>query len=349
MADARGGFIFDGFPRTLKQADALGALLARLGQRLDAVIEMQVDDDGAGRPDLGPRRPAATAARSITTRPGRSRPTANAATAAAPTFTRRADDNAESLKARLMEYYKKTSPLIGYYYAKGKLQPGRRHGRDRRGGRDRLGGAGRTRHRPDACLDRAAAQVPSRALTTAGLNSPRKATHPARESVCAGVAPRRAGSSRQPGPGGKSASGSCCEKRFRHYGTATKGNATWHVLPASTFPTPSASPSPSPISTASARRSPKSICAAVGIDTSPPGQRPVATPNCWRSASTSTPTCTVEGDLRREVQMNIKRLMDLGCYRGLRHRRGLPVRGQRTHTNARTRKGPAKPIAGKKK
>jgi small subunit ribosomal protein S13 len=57
---------------------------------------------------------------------------------------------------------------------------------------------------------------------------------------------------------------------------------------------------------------------------------------------------TVEGDLRRQVAMNIKRLMDLGCYRGLRHRKGLPVRGQRTHTNARTRKGPARPIAGKK-
>ena len=57
----------------------------------------------------------------------------------------------------------------------------------------------------------------------------------------------------------------------------------------------------------------------------------------------------VEGDLRREKQLNVKRLMDLGCYRGLRHRRGLPVRGQRTHTNARTRKGPAKAIAGKKK
>ena len=57
----------------------------------------------------------------------------------------------------------------------------------------------------------------------------------------------------------------------------------------------------------------------------------------------------VEGDKRREVAMNIKRLMDLGCYRGLRHRKGLPVRGQRTHTNARTRKGPARPIAGKKK
>ena len=57
----------------------------------------------------------------------------------------------------------------------------------------------------------------------------------------------------------------------------------------------------------------------------------------------------VEGDLRRDTSVNIKRLMDLACYRGLRHRKGLPVRGQRTHTNARTRKGPAKPIAGKKK
>ena len=60
-------------------------------------------------------------------------------------------------------------------------------------------------------------------------------------------------------------------------------------------------------------------------------------------------TYTVEGDLRRETAMNIKRLMDLACYRGLRHRKGLPVHGQRTHTNARTRKGKAKPIAGKKK
>jgi small subunit ribosomal protein S13 len=58
---------------------------------------------------------------------------------------------------------------------------------------------------------------------------------------------------------------------------------------------------------------------------------------------------TVEGDLRREVAMNIKRLMDLGCYKGLRHRKGLPVNGQRTHTNARTRKGKTRPIAGKKK
>jgi len=57
---------------------------------------------------------------------------------------------------------------------------------------------------------------------------------------------------------------------------------------------------------------------------------------------------TIEGDLRRQSSMDVKRLMDIGCYRGLRHRRGLPVRGQRTHTNARTRKGPAKTVAGKK-
>lgn len=58
---------------------------------------------------------------------------------------------------------------------------------------------------------------------------------------------------------------------------------------------------------------------------------------------------TVEGDLHREVSQNVKRLMEIGCYRGLRHRKGLPVRGQRTHTNARTRKGPRKQIGGKKK
>ncbi|MFT4571339.1 MAG: small subunit ribosomal protein S13 [Candidatus Binatia bacterium] len=68
-----------------------------------------------------------------------------------------------------------------------------------------------------------------------------------------------------------------------------------------------------------------------------------------RLRATIESTGKVEGDLRREVASNIKRLMDLGCYRGLRHRRGLPVRGQRTHTNARTRKGPRSAIAGKKK
>ena len=80
-----------------------------------------------------------------------------------------------------------------------------------------------------------------------------------------------------------------------------------------------------------------------------PRQRPDRSPKSSRSAKSIDRDYLVEGDLRREVAMNIKRLMDLGCYRGLRHRKGLPVRGQRTHTNARTRKGPAKAIAGKKK
>jgi len=92
----------------------------------------------------------------------------------------------------------------------------------------------------------------------------------------------------------------------------------------------------------------KEICQKVGIE----DERRVnqlSDDEVLRIRETIDRDYVVEGDLRREVAMNIKRLMDLGCYRGLRHRRGLPVRGQRTHTNARTRKGPAKPIAGKKK
>lgn len=92
----------------------------------------------------------------------------------------------------------------------------------------------------------------------------------------------------------------------------------------------------------------KEICGKVGI----PMERRVnelTDDEVLRIRETIDADYQVEGDLRREVAMNIKRLMDMGNYRGLRHRRGLPVRGQRTHTNARTRKGPAKPIAGKKK
>jgi small subunit ribosomal protein S13 len=92
----------------------------------------------------------------------------------------------------------------------------------------------------------------------------------------------------------------------------------------------------------------KEICDKVGIE----AERRVnqlTDAEILRIRETIDADYVVEGDLRRETAMNIKRLMDLGCYRGLRHRRGLPVRGQRTHTNARTRKGPAKAIAGKKK
>jgi small subunit ribosomal protein S13 len=92
----------------------------------------------------------------------------------------------------------------------------------------------------------------------------------------------------------------------------------------------------------------KEICGKVGI---PETKRvfQLSDDEVVRIRETIDRDYRVEGDLRRETAMNIKRLMDLGCYRGLRHRKGLPVRGQRTHTNARTRKGPARPIAGKKK
>ncbi|MBT4687097.1 MAG: 30S ribosomal protein S13 [Rhodospirillaceae bacterium] len=92
----------------------------------------------------------------------------------------------------------------------------------------------------------------------------------------------------------------------------------------------------------------KDICVKVGI----PDERRVAEltdQEVIRIREVIDQDYMVEGDLRREVAMNIKRLMDLGCYRGIRHRKGLPLRGQRTHTNARTRKGPARPIAGRKK
>ena len=92
----------------------------------------------------------------------------------------------------------------------------------------------------------------------------------------------------------------------------------------------------------------KDICEKVGI----PAERRVSQltdAEILQIRETIDRDYMVEGDLRRDVITNIKRLMDLGCYRGLRHRKGLPVRGQRTHTNARTRKGPAKSIAGKKK
>lgn len=117
---AGGGFIFDGFPRTLKQADALGDLLARKGQTLAAVIEMQVDDAAlvariTGRYTCG----KCGEVYHDTTRPAKTAGTCD--NCGSHDLKRRADDNADALKTRLMEYYKKTSPLIGYYYAKGGL------------------------------------------------------------------------------------------------------------------------------------------------------------------------------------------------------------------------------------
>jgi adenylate kinase len=99
QGDKQGGFIFDGFPRTLAQADALADLLEEQGETLDAVIEMRVDDDTLIKRIVGRAEDARAAGKPV-----------------------RADDNEESVKHRLMEYYKKTSPLIGYYYAKGQLE-----------------------------------------------------------------------------------------------------------------------------------------------------------------------------------------------------------------------------------
>lgn len=118
---AGGGFIFDGFPRTLPQADALGDLLARTGQALDAVIEMRVDDAAlvariTGRFTCGNCGEVYHDATKPTARPG------VCDVCGSTDLRRRADDNEDSLRQRLMEYYKKTSPLIGYYYALGKLR-----------------------------------------------------------------------------------------------------------------------------------------------------------------------------------------------------------------------------------
>ncbi len=98
------------------------------------------------------------------------------------------------------------------------------------------------------------------------------------------------------------------------------------------------------------RTSAKDICAACGIGdgTNFPRVQEMSDDQITKIRDEIDRTYKVEGELRREIAMNIKRLMDMACYRGLRHRKGLPVRGQRTHTNARTRKGPAKPVAGKK-
>ncbi|MGB7269951.1 MAG: adenylate kinase [Albidovulum sp.] len=121
MSGSQGsGFIFDGFPRTLGQADALGAMLKRSGEKLDAVIEMRVDDEALVRRISG----RFTCGSCGEVYHDETRPTAKPGICdhcGSSDLTRRADDNAESLKTRLMEYYKKTSPLIGYYYAMGDL------------------------------------------------------------------------------------------------------------------------------------------------------------------------------------------------------------------------------------
>ena len=139
-----------------------------------------------------------------------------------------------------------------------------------------------------------------------------------------------------------------CEKRFWRYGTATKRKTRLARIAGVNIPTGKRVPIALTYITGIGNHTAQAICAAVGIDLTRRVNE-LSDAEVLAIREHIDANLSVEGDLRRETSMNIKRLMDLGCYRGLRHRRNLPVRGQRTHTNARTRKGPAKAIAGKKK
>jgi small subunit ribosomal protein S13 len=139
-----------------------------------------------------------------------------------------------------------------------------------------------------------------------------------------------------------------CEKRFWKHGTATKRKDYVARIAGVNIPTAKRVPIALTYITGIGPSSAAQICEAVGIDTARRVNE-LSDAEVLQIREHIDANFSVEGDLRRETQMNIKRLMDLGCYRGLRHRRNLPVRGQRTHTNARTRKGPARAIAGKKK
>jgi small subunit ribosomal protein S13 len=140
----------------------------------------------------------------------------------------------------------------------------------------------------------------------------------------------------------------CCEKRLRHHGAATyEGNILARIAGVN-IPTGKRVPVALTYITGIGPSKAREICEATGVDQTRRVNE-LSDADVLKVREYIDANLTVEGDLRRERQMNVKRLMDLGCYRGLRHRRNLPVRGQRTHTNARTRKGPAKAIAGKKK
>jgi small subunit ribosomal protein S13 len=149
-------------------------------------------------------------------------------------------------------------------------------------------------------------------------------------------------------PGALYGPGFRCEKRVWNDGPATKRNIHLARIAGVNIPTGKRVPIALTYITGIGPAKAEEICEAVGIDRAR-RVNDLSDAEVLKVREYIDENLTVEGDLRREVQMNVKRLMDLGCYRGLRHRRNLPVRGQRTSTNARTRKGPAKAIAGKKK
>ena len=168
------------------------------------------------------------------------------------------------------------------------------------------------------------------------------------ESVTAAQCVRDSNFLQSLGPMPRQVLGFRCEKRFRVYGTATKGKNDLARIAGVNLPTHKRVPIALTYIHGIGNTTAAKICEDTGIDLTRRVNE-LSDAEVLKVREYIDANLDVEGDLRREVQMNIKRLMDLGCYRGLRHRRGLPVRGQRTHTNARTRKGPAKAIAGKKK
>ena len=252
-------------------------------------------------------------------------------------FVRRADDNAEAVRVRLMAYYRQTAPLIGYYHAKGKL---------------------RTVNGLDP-IETIAAEI----KTLLGLVIVRGSALdlPRRVPILRALSERESRSLQfHLGDAGCWAQG----HGYRSLPRASAGCGFWKGLGAGPGRTNGARtlariagvniPTNKRVAIALTyihgigRTKAKELTEALEIDESR-RVNDLTDAEVLRIREYIDANLSVEGDLRRETQMNIKRLMDLGCYRGLRHRRGLPVRGQRTHTNARTRKGPAKAIAGKKK
>ena len=367
--DARKGFILDGFPRTVPQAHALDRMLGEKGLKLDAVIELKVDE-GILLERIE-KRIAETKARGETLR---------------------ADDDPEVLRRRLLAYRDQTAPLVAYYQLQSVLRLGRRHGRRSRGGArhrsDARGasrqGSRRRKRRSKRVAERlrvaGAAAQPAGRQDRGGHKTPARVREKeSRRQAGAGPsgvrrkATRRKSNRRaevdetqlnplitriqveRSNDAGPRGTGRVSRYRLLATGMiagrfdcAGSRSGTVARIAGVNIPTNKRVVIALQYIHGIGPKKANEIMAKVGI---PEARRvsQLTDQEVLQIREVIDRDYMVEGDLRREVAMNIKRLMDLGCYRGLRHRRGLPVRGQRTHTNARTRKGPAKPIAGKKK